>query len=113
MQMLDSLKLIDHSKQKIPSKDSIIKIVESSQLQNEKFLLKWLKNFSSNREVFFTGYFNYLAGTDKLKKQIIDGESVENILNSWKPDIENFKKIRAKYLLYPDFKEKAKIYFIR
>jgi len=49
---------------------------------------------------FFNEYFNLLAGTDKLKKQIMNGLNEEEIRKSWQNDIENFKKIREKYLLY-------------
>lgn len=52
---------------------------------------------------FFNSYFNQLAGTAKLKQQIIDGLSDEEIHKSWQADIDRFKKIRKKYLLYPDF----------
>ena len=52
---------------------------------------------------FFNSYFNQLAGNSKLKGQIIKGESEEVIRASWQTDIKNYKKIRKKYLLYPDF----------
>lgn len=52
---------------------------------------------------FFNDFFIKLAGTAELKKQIIEGISEEEIRKSWQPGLEKFKKIRAKYLLYPDF----------
>jgi len=55
------------------------------------------------RQDFFIDYFDLLAGTDKLRNQIMKGESIEKIKISWQMEIEAFKKIRAKYLLYPDF----------
>lgn len=51
---------------------------------------------------FFIDYFDLLAGNDNLRKQIIKGESVENIKKTWQSDLEKFKKIRVKYLLYPE-----------
>jgi uncharacterized protein YbbC (DUF1343 family) len=48
-------------------------------------------------------FFNKLAGNKILMEQIIAGKSETEIRNSWQPDIEAFKKIRKKYLLYPDF----------
>jgi len=57
-------------------------------------------NASNN---FFTSYFNYLAGNDILKKQIMDGLTDEQIRNTWSGELLYFKKIRKKYLLYPDF----------
>lgn len=52
---------------------------------------------------FFIDYFDLLAGTDKLRQQIINGVEIAEIKNSWMEELESFKKIRAKYLLYPDF----------
>jgi uncharacterized protein YbbC (DUF1343 family) len=53
-------------------------------------------------EPFFTKYFNTLAGTDELRKQIESGMSVEEIKNSWQLDLNNYKTLRIKYLLYQD-----------
>jgi uncharacterized protein YbbC (DUF1343 family) len=58
---------------------------------------------SPDKEHFFIPFFENLAGTDKLRKQIKDGLTEDQIRESWKPGIEAFKKIRKKYLLYPDF----------
>ena len=49
---------------------------------------------------FFNNYFEKLAGTDKLRKQIEQGKSVQTIRASWKPDLNKFLKIRKRYLLY-------------
>lgn len=47
-----------------------------------------------------TGFFNRLAGTNKLREQILAGWSAKEIRETWKPGLEQFKKIRQKYLLY-------------
>ncbi|MBN2682161.1 MAG: DUF1343 domain-containing protein [Bacteroidales bacterium] len=47
--------------------------------------------------------FDLLAGNKSLKKQIIEGKNYEEIRKSWQPDLEKFKQIRKKYLLYEDF----------
>jgi uncharacterized protein YbbC (DUF1343 family) len=52
---------------------------------------------------FFNNFFKTLAGTDKLQKMIEKGMSAAAIKASWQKDIEAFKEIRKKYLLYPDF----------
>ncbi len=52
---------------------------------------------------FFTNYFDKLAGNSSLRKQIIEGKTEKEIRKSWKSDLKKFKKIRKKYLLYPDF----------
>ncbi len=50
--------------------------------------------------VFFTAYFEKLAGTDKLRKQIEAGYQENEIRKSWEEELETFRKIREKYLLY-------------
>ena len=66
--------------------------------------LKWLidayKNTKDKTKVFNTSGFTKHAGTEKLQQQIEAGLSEEEIKKSWKSDLEKFKKIRAKYLLY-------------
>jgi uncharacterized protein YbbC (DUF1343 family) len=51
---------------------------------------------------FFNSYFEKLAGNSELRIQIESGLAEEDIRKSWQPGLEEFKKIRAKYLLYPD-----------
>lgn len=46
------------------------------------------------------GFFNRLAGTEKLREQINAGWTAKEIRQSWQKGIEAFKKIRQKYLLY-------------
>lgn len=63
------------------------------------FLIKMYKT-ANKKEDFFNSFFDKLAGTDQLRKQIEKGIKEEEIYLSWKKDIEKFKKIREKYLLY-------------
>lgn len=69
------------------------------------YLITAYKNFPKT-ETFFTNkeFFDKLAGQSMLRQQIIDGVSEEDIRASWQPELDQFKKIRQKYLLYPDFK---------
>ncbi|MBN2275674.1 MAG: DUF1343 domain-containing protein [Bacteroidales bacterium] len=55
-----------------------------------------------NKTGFFTAYMNNLAGTDALQKQIEAGWDDVKIRESWKPGLEQYRKMREKYLLYPD-----------
>ena len=55
---------------------------------------------SSNPEDIF---FNKLAGNATLMQQIKKGVSEKDIRKSWEPRLKSFKKIRKKYLMYPDF----------
>ena len=63
------------------------------------FLIKMYET-ANKKEDFFNSFFDKLAGTDQLRKQIEKGLSQEEIRLSWQKDIEKFKKIREKYLLY-------------
>ena len=66
---------------------------------NLNWLIKSYKD-CTNKEKFFNNFFDKLSGTDKLRLQIIAGESSERIKASWKDEILQFKEIRAKYLIY-------------
>jgi len=65
--------------------------------------LNWLVeayNQCPEKESFFNTFFDKLAGTDKLRKQIIAGKSAKEIKASWEKGVEEFKIRRGKYLLY-------------
>jgi uncharacterized protein YbbC (DUF1343 family) len=64
-----------------------------------KWLLKAYQN-TSDKTKFFNAFFTKLAGTKKLQQQIESGVSEEKIRDSWKKDLESFKKMRMKYLIY-------------
>ena len=65
-------------------------------------LLKYYTEINAQGETFFlkNNFFDKLAGSDALRKQIIEGKNEAEIRASWQPDLERFQKIRAKYLLY-------------
>ena len=56
----------------------------------------------TDKDNFFFDRFEFIAGTKSLENHIKNGLSEKEIKASWKPKINAFKKIRAKYLLYPD-----------
>ena len=65
--------------------------------------LQWIIDAYSaypDREKFFTGYFDTLAGNSTLREQIIKGMTADEIRMSWKDGLDKFKLIRKKYLLY-------------
>jgi uncharacterized protein YbbC (DUF1343 family) len=75
--------------------------------RKQQFSLKYLLDFyqkSDNQAKFFTSasFFDKLAGSDKLRKQIIAGNTEKQIRNSWQADLEKYKVIRKKYLLYSE-----------
>ncbi|GGP06232.1 hypothetical protein GCM10010992_25620 [Cloacibacterium rupense] len=68
------------------------------------FMINAYQNFDKKSQEFFLKnlWFDTLAGTDELRKQIIAGKSEQEIRNSWKQDLKNFEKIRTKYRIYED-----------
>ncbi len=58
-----------------------------------------------DKDSFFlkNNFFNKLSGNTKLMNQIKSGMKEKDIRKSWEADLKAFKKIRQKYLLYPDF----------
>ncbi|MES2380391.1 MAG: DUF1343 domain-containing protein [Bacteroidota bacterium] len=90
-----------------PQKDKLCKgFLLTNEAKNIKQLnLSWLLDFYNARNdssQFFTSFFEKLAGTDKLRKQIIAGLSEEQIKQSWQPGLVKYKTMRKKYLLYKD-----------
>ncbi|NKI27743.1 DUF1343 domain-containing protein [Arenibacter sp. 6A1] len=59
-------------------------------------------NGTNPKDKFFNNnkHFDRLAGTPKLKEQIIQGKSIEEIRATWNKGLEEFKNIRDKYLMY-------------
>jgi uncharacterized protein YbbC (DUF1343 family) len=55
------------------------------------------------QDKFFNNFFNKLAGNNALMQQIKNGISEAEIRKSWEPELSKFKRIRKKYMLYPDF----------
>lgn len=53
------------------------------------------------KESFFLKGFTRIAGTELLQQQIENGLSEYQIKKSWSKDLNEFKKIRKKYLIYP------------
>lgn len=73
----------------------------------QQFTLKYILDFYRNTPKgieFFTrpDFFDKLAGTDELRKQILAGMNEEEIKVSWRADLEAYKVMRKNYLLYPD-----------
>ena len=83
------------------------KLVKSRQI-NLSWLIE-LYNAYPDKAHFFTpgranqdiSAFDLRIGTDQLRKQIIAGVSEADIRKSWEPELQKFKTIRMKYLLYP------------
>lgn len=65
-------------------------------------LIDYYKAFPSKDAYFLKNKFiDKLAGTDKLRLDIIAGKSEAEIRATWQADLDKYNKIRAKYLMYP------------
>ncbi len=78
--------------------EDLSKIKKVSRLEL-KWLIKAYAN-TSDKTVFFNDFFTKLAGTKKLQEQIIEGVSEKEIRKSWETDLNTFKEMRMKYLIY-------------
>jgi uncharacterized protein YbbC (DUF1343 family) len=57
---------------------------------------------AGKNESFFRSpsFFDKLAGTDQLRKQMLAGLSEKEIRASWQPALNQYKALRKKYLIY-------------
>ncbi len=78
--------------------EDLIKIKKVTRLEL-KWLLKAYAN-TSDKAIFFNDFFTKLAGTKKLQEQIVNGVSEKEIRKSWEVDLNAFKEMRKKYLIY-------------
>jgi uncharacterized protein YbbC (DUF1343 family) len=66
-------------------------------------LIQCYKQYSkTGKKDFFNNFFDKLAGTSALRKDILSGLSEKEIRKKWQAGVTNFKKQRKTYLLYPD-----------
>lgn len=68
------------------------------------YIINAYKHFPDKGKFFLANnFFDKLAGSSQLRKDIIAGKTEEDIRASWQTRLEQFKQIRKHYLLYPDF----------
>lgn len=75
---------------------------------SRQLYLDWtvgLYEVCTDKPSFFNAnlFFDKLAGTDKVRKQIIAGATQEQLRQSWQEELAAYKKMRSKYLLYTDY----------
>jgi uncharacterized protein YbbC (DUF1343 family) len=67
---------------------------------NLNYLLKFYESNRREDGPFFRDFFLKLSGTASLKTQIEEGWTAEKIKASWAIELEQYKLMRKKYLLY-------------
>ena len=74
---------------------------------NGRISLQWLVGFSQqvvDKKSFFNSFFDQLAGSPDLRGMLLDGADELRIRAAWQTGLDDFAKVRSKYLLYPDFR---------
>ncbi len=80
------------------------KLDADKQIFTLKYLLDFYQKMPDKKRFFARPeFFDKLAGTDELRKQIMAGKTEAQIRESWKDELTSYKMMRKKYLLYPDF----------
>lgn len=72
---------------------------------DHRFTLRYLLEMyhkSKKGPAFFNNFFDKLAGTDQLRKDILAGKTETEIRMSWQEDLDDYQKMREKYLIYKD-----------
>ncbi|MCJ7932816.1 MAG: DUF1343 domain-containing protein [Chryseobacterium sp.] len=71
---------------------------------NLEWVIKAYQSYKNPQQDFFLKnlWFDTLSGTDELRKQIMAGRSIPEIRASWKEGLNNFEKIRTRYIVYED-----------
>ena len=78
---------------------------DDEQIITEGFNLSYIidaYNRTQLGEAFFNRFFEKLVGVDYIRTMIIEGKSAEQIAACWQQDVEKFKVLRRKYLLYKE-----------
>ena len=79
--------------------------IDDEQVIAEGFNLEYVidaYNKVGKPEKFFTRMFLLLTGVDYIKEMIIAGNTADEIRARWQKDVEEFKVLRRKYLLYEE-----------
>lgn len=85
-------------KNEICNGENLTKIAKVKQLE-----LKWIiksYNETSDKSKFFNTFFTKLTGTKKLQQQIESGISEIEIRKTWIKGLNDFRKMRKRYLIY-------------
>lgn len=65
-----------------------------------RYLMEMYRRVPKGKFFQKSNFFEKLAGNGDLRKQISSGMSEEEIRATWQPALDEFKKIRVKYLIY-------------
>ena len=82
-----------------------INVIQKQKQIQLKWLIEMYKALNLKSKFFLSNNFiNLLAGSDQLKKQLLNGATEDEIRQSWSAGLNEFKLVRSQYLIYKDFK---------
>lgn len=76
-----------------------LRSIEAPDFLEMKYLIEAYQN-TSNQNDFFIPFFEQLAGTSQLRKQVEAGLTSEEISSTWQEGLEKYKAMAKKYYLY-------------
>lgn len=72
---------------------------------NYEYLVEFYEQLGSASFFSSKDFFFKLCGTRKIYDALQEGKTAQEIASIFENDLKNYKKMRTKYLLYPDFDE--------
>lgn len=85
-----------------------LSVLDELQIKAKKYidlsyLIQFYQNYPNKESFFLAGlFFDKLAGSSKLREMIQSGYTEQQIKDTWQPGLNEFKKVRKKYLIYED-----------
>jgi uncharacterized protein YbbC (DUF1343 family) len=70
-----------------------------------EYLLDFYRLSESDEKADFfnkNNFFDKLIGDAAIKEMILNGKTAEEIQKTWTSDLDKYKDIRKKYLIYPE-----------
>ncbi len=80
----------------IPDSVAIYKGVDLS------YIIDAYNSMTVGKDRFFSSFFDKLIGNRNVRKMIERGESAEKIRSTWQNELEAYKALRLKYLIYQE-----------
>ena len=82
--------------------ENLVEFAHDYALNDKQLHLEWVIEAYQqlSDKGFFNNYFRLLSGDNQLQRDIENDKSADEIRASWQKDIDSFKTMREKYLLY-------------
>jgi len=64
------------------------------------YIIKTIRYLYPDQFKFHKEYFDKIMGTSTIRKSLENGLSIQQIINSYQQQIDDFREMRKSYLLY-------------